>query len=52
MEKLLINLGGKEGDFNTYYWIDVNDIDKYNIKPNISKDMLDSNSIRLVSYED
>ena len=41
-----------EGDFNTYYWIDVSNLCNYNIKPKITMNMLNSNNIRFVSYED
>lgn len=31
---------GKEGNFSTFKWIDIADIDKYNIRPNIYKKII------------
>lgn len=42
---------GLEGDFNTYYWVNVNDIDSYNIKPKLTREIISSSGINMVSRE-
>ena len=43
------SIKGLDSDFNTYYWMDINNINKYNIKPKLSLDNIDN--VRLVTYE-